>query len=232
MVLLGPWALWISEMWAADHVRQILEHPQREQRLAAALPSRSTCSRPFSSHASASSGATSGRSIGTRPVPMTTPTRSGSSRVSSRPLSRTARPAAADAEAHGPAHDLEALAVLARHERRDVEVGHLGRDLDRMAGGVEGADRPDAAAPVDARLPERFLADAVGGDHSQPGHDHSAHGRALGGGARRPVLRRHPLTRPVALSARDLLCLNSPGRPFDTGVVTRHEAPLPVVIRA
>src|SRR5262249_3346622 len=101
-------------------------------------------------------------------------------------------------EAAGPAHDLQALAVLVGHELGHVQVGDLGRDLDGVLRGVEAADGADAAAAVDTRRPERFLADAVGGHHAQPGDDDSAHGHSS------------PEARKLSVNPRTVLALGGP----------------------
>src|SRR5262249_39798371 len=78
-------------------------------------------------------------------------------------------------EAHGPAHDLQTLAVRRRDERRHVELRDLGGDLDGMARGIKGADRCNPTAPADAGLPKGFLAHPIGGYHTQAGNDDTAH---------------------------------------------------------
>src|SRR5262249_34561627 len=56
-----------------------------------------------------------------------------------------------------------------------VEVLDLAGDADRVVGGVERADRADPAVALDARPPERVLADPVGGDHAQASHHDPTH---------------------------------------------------------
>src|SRR5581483_10770204 len=85
-------------------------------------------------------------------------------------------------------------AMRPRQIRRDVIIGHLGCDADGMSRGIERADRPDAAAALDTRIPESFLADAVGGYHAQATDNHSAHRHPPPGPLSLPrtVVRGHP----------------------------------------
>jgi hypothetical protein len=81
----------------------------------------------------------------------------------------------------GAGHDLEALArllVLLGDEALGVEVGHLGGDLHRELAGVHRLDAADAAAAGQQRAPERRRVGAHRGDHAEAGHD-----RTTGGGS-------------------------------------------------
>src|SRR5262249_44179632 len=83
-----------------------------------------------------------------------------------------------DAKPHGPAHDFQALAVLAGNKRAHVKLRNLGRDTDRMTGGIKAANSPNTAASLDAGLPESFLAHTIWGNHPETRDHHPAHGPA------------------------------------------------------
>src|SRR5262249_48239839 len=54
------------------------------------------------------------------------------------------------AETGRPAPDLEALAMAARNERRQIDLRHFARNRDGIFRGIEGADGTDATVTVGA----------------------------------------------------------------------------------
>jgi len=124
-------------------------------------PKRLVSRRPSLSHDSIRAGVNSGRS--TAPTPShddAEPSRVFAPQLQARILQAKSR--CPDGKAHGPRHDLHACGGAAGTNGRDVEIMHLGRDLDRMGGRVETTDWSDAAFAVQAGRPESIFADALG----------------------------------------------------------------------
>ena len=157
------------------HVGQVLEQPERENRLGPGLGEPAHVERAVRADARAGSGRPARpTSTGVMPVPMQTPNRAGSSRSVSSPESSTAMRRRTDREPHGPAHQLHVLLVLAQ-VGQNVEVLDLAGDLDRQARGVEALDVIDAGSPLEDRLAEVATANPVGRNHADSGHDHAVH---------------------------------------------------------
>src|SRR3984957_17206892 len=65
---------------------------------------------------------------------------------------------------------------------RHVELSHLARQPDRVAGWVKPGNRPDAAGAGQGSCPEVLRADAVGRHDAKAGDDRGrAHGAGSGG---------------------------------------------------
>ena len=127
------------------HVRQVLQKPEREQRRSRRSGRRSCVgvelARPPGRPGRAA-GRVRRRSIGTRPVPMTTPSRSGFERRQVEPAVGDGQPGGPDAEPGGPAHDLHRLAEVVR----DDTVRGRSRALRRRRGWDDWMRRTSGSA--------------------------------------------------------------------------------------
>src|SRR5207249_4085392 len=84
-----------------------------------------------------------------------------------------------DRKLHGPAHNLEVLALAVGNVRIGIETGYFRGDLHGMGRGIKTLDGTDSASPIGAGGPKRIFADSVGGDYTQTRNHHSAHNLRL-----------------------------------------------------
>ena len=175
---------------AREHVRQVLEEPQRRELLHALLAPvrdieravRAARGRERRGEFVELGGDEPGADVAAEAVGRDGRRVVGIGAARGEPGILHGRERRADRDLDVARHDLGRLAVALRDEFLDIEaVGELATRRGLEAGGIEGADGGKSGTTLAERLPEQIDADSVGGDGSEPGDDDAAagHGRVM-----------------------------------------------------
>ena len=158
------------------HVRQVLQQPEREDRLGPRQRELARCRTRRRCRSPCAIGPTSSpTSIGVIPVPMQTPNRDGSSSVGLE--ARRPRPPAPPPPPRSRTARLISLAFFLCSPRKGMTSKFLTSPAILIAwpGRVEALDEADAGPPLDDRLAERATTDPVGRNHPDSGDHHAVH---------------------------------------------------------